>query len=124
MVDPGLVVTVVVSIAGSAGVGSLISGLMGRRNISAEAESKSATAAQVLSQTATDLLAPLRAELAELRPLRQRVERLEQEAYDQRLLLRQHAEWDRAAVAAAAEAGVTLPAPPPVYPAPTVNGSR
>jgi hypothetical protein len=121
MIDPGLVVTVIVSIAGSAGVGSLISGLMSRRNVTADAELKSATAAQVLSQTSTELLAPLRAELSELRPLRGRVEKLEQGAREQKALLQAHARWDAAAVAAAAEAGVILPSPPPMYP-PKVNG--
>jgi TolA-binding protein len=127
MPDASLIVNTVVTLGVSGTAAALVSAIVGRRKVSAEAEAASATAAQTITATATGLLDPLR---AEVRRLQERITDLEAEHVrmedeqgrmedEQRLhrrLLRDHADWDARAATALASAGIVLDTPPPLYP--------
>jgi uncharacterized protein HemX len=143
--DLQFAVTAVVAVFGSAAGGGIISGWMNKSKTSAEAEASAADATQKLTATAMQLIAPLEAQVRrqgvqlaaqdeqlarqgeEIRGLRgqladrdrgdaQRARADEQEKARIRLWVRQHTEWDTAAIAAVRPYGLELPPPPPLYP--------
>lgn len=123
----GALGTAVGAIGGLAGISAVLNArALKRKTISeagkveAEAEKVEADAASQLTDVALRLVQPLSAELTALRSAhattQARVGQLESDQRTQHMLLVEHSVWDHLALARMADAGVELPAIPPLFP--------
>lgn len=99
------IVAVVAAIGGVGGIVALFNLPKTRQKMDAEA-------AEVLTGAAVAIVAPLKAQVDELRARVVRMERREREHLS---LLHVHAAWDELAVACLREAGMEVPHPPPLH---------
>lgn len=109
-------VTLLTAVGGIGGIGGLVLLLHWRKNgrkIDAEAGKAEAEGVDVIANAAVALVEPLQQRLSEVEA---QVRELLAWKRDQEAVLVEHATWDEMAVAALAQAGITLPSPPPLYP--------
>lgn len=78
----------------------------------AESRKTDAEGAEAITRAATGLLEPMRHELTSLRS---RVQTLEVDQLNQRMLLVEHSVWDHLAVHHLAQAGIDVPPVPPLF---------
>jgi hypothetical protein len=108
-----LLLQALLTLVGSAVVGSLVTGYLNRKKTGAEAEATQATAKKTNNEAYLLLVKPLEDQLADVRT---RLSELERKERQQDVLLGQHATWDRLAMRKFAEHGIVIDVPPPLYP--------
>lgn len=106
-------VAVLVAVGGTGGFAAVAVALISRNKTNSDAEAASAVAKKTTNEAYLLLVKPLEDRMA-----RQdlRIAELERRERIQDDLLTQHANWDRLATRALAEAGVVVGMAPPLYP--------
>lgn len=90
-----------------------IDAIRSRRKFKAETKKLGAEATELITQAASDVVANIRHDNAELR---QRLSRVERHSDALRDALQVHAAWDYNAARKLEEHGIAMPPPPPLYP--------